>query len=180
MTGIVNIDSWLSVTVVSNEQFAINNIETFYEAAIIALNKASLMTISLNDKTLLFERINLMITEAKITIEENEFDEKPKRLKLITEFKIIAENILGLHNRSYNPVINWGGEKEVLAQIFTILRNTYNKDKGAYITNNLEDISLFLKNNFSVYKDTELSTILTSVKKANSSKSHKVKIEITR
>lgn len=60
-------------------------------------------------------------------------------------------------------VMNWEGQNNVLTDMFRQAKN-----KG-YLTNSLPDIAIFLKENFSCFANTKLSTIETQLKNNSSS-----------
>lgn len=60
-------------------------------------------------------------------------------------------------------VLNWEGQKNVLTDMFRQAKN-----KG-YLTNSIPDIAIFLKDNFSCFSKTKLSTIEGQLKNNNSS-----------
>lgn len=59
--------------------------------------------------------------------------------------------------------MHWGGQSNVLTDMFRQAKN-----KG-YLTNSLPDIAIFLKENFSCFANTKLSTIETQLKNNSSS-----------
>lgn len=61
------------------------------------------------------------------------------------------------------PTLHWGGQKNVLADIFR-----QSKNKG-YITNSLPEIAQFLKSGFDCFANTQLSTIEGMLKNNSSS-----------
>lgn len=71
----------------------------------------------------------------------------------------IAEELI----KKNGVTMNWEGQNNVLTDMFRQAKN-----KG-YLTNSLPDIAIFLKENFSCFANTKLSTIETQLKNNNSS-----------
>ena len=71
----------------------------------------------------------------------------------------IAEELINKNE----VIMNWKGQNNVLTDMFRQAKN-----KG-YLTNSLPDIAIFLKENFSCFANTKLSTIETQLKNNNSS-----------
>ena len=71
----------------------------------------------------------------------------------------IAEELI----KKNGVTMNWEGQNNVLTDMFRQAKN-----KG-YLTNSLPDIAIFLKENFSCFANTKLSTIETQRKNNNSS-----------
>lgn len=61
-------------------------------------------------------------------------------------------------------VIQWNENKNVLTDIFRQLKQITNKEGKPVIGNSLDDLAIFLRDNFSCFSNTELSTIHTSLK----------------
>ena len=59
--------------------------------------------------------------------------------------------------------MNWEGQNNVLTDMFRQAKNR------GYLTNSIPEIASFLKDNFSCFEKTKLSTIETQLKNNNSS-----------
>lgn len=66
-----------------------------------------------------------------------------------------------------NIVIKWNEQSNVLTDIIKQLKTIYNKDSEPLIANSYEEVAVFLKNNFSCFAETKLSTITTQLKNNN-------------
>ena len=62
-----------------------------------------------------------------------------------------------------NIIMNWEGQNNVLTDMFRQAKNR------GYLTNSIPEIASFLKDNFSCFEKTKLSTIETQLKNNNSS-----------
>jgi hypothetical protein len=83
------------------------------------------------------------------------------------KFDILGDNI-GADNIFYNKkkdniIMNWEGQNNVLTDMFRQAKNR------GYLTNSIPEIASFLKDNFSCFEKTKLSTIETQLKNNNSS-----------
>ncbi len=95
-----------------------------------------------------------------------------RKIEFLTKRKqaITPEPIHEITSPQNRITIQWNGQKNVLADIFRQLKGINNKegkDGEPLISNSYEEIAVFLKENFSCYIDTELSTILTTLKKGD-------------
>jgi hypothetical protein len=87
-------------------------------------------------------------------------------LKFINEQQGKKEVSLTVPEKS---LIKWNGNKNVLADIFKQLKRLTDKKTGEpLIANSYEDLAVFLKSNFDVFSETELSTIQTTLKQNSS------------
>lgn len=68
-----------------------------------------------------------------------------------------------LHKKEEKIILNWEGQNNVLTDIFRQAKNR------GYLVNSIPDIAIFLKENFSCFAKTKLSTIETQLKNNNSS-----------
>lgn len=101
--------------------------------------------------------IPLLITKVKDL--EDSFTIKRIKDDMEQLKKESKENI----SKSNNIPMNWEGQNNVLTDMFRQAKN-----KG-YLTNSIPDIALFLKENFSCFEKTKLSTIETQLKNNTSS-----------
>lgn len=66
-----------------------------------------------------------------------------------------------------NVIIKWNENSNVLTDVFRQLKNIYDKNKEPLIPNSYEELAVFLKNNFSCFSTTKISTIQTQLKNGN-------------
>ena len=78
-----------------------------------------------------------------------------------------------------NPVkLNWQGQSNSLIHLFRQLKNNHNKARQPLIPNSIEEVALFLKNNFECFEDVKISTIAGQLKKNTAPKKANKKIEL--
>jgi hypothetical protein len=115
-------------------------------------------------KEQLFKVLISFIDQTREVITSNNLEKKDLRLRLLDDFEVAVRQRLAF-NSSTNKLLNWTGEKEVLSEIFVKLKLATNRDGEPLLTNSYEDIAYFLKRNFAVYHNTEISTIAGTLKK---------------
>lgn len=74
--------------------------------------------------------------------------------------------------------LKWNGQKNALIDIFRQLKAITNSDNEPLIASSYADISVFLKQNFVDFEETEISTILGQLKKGNQVKKFEKRVII--
>lgn len=91
------------------------------------------------------------------------FTTMPLRLDIFGNSIKYEKNNEYLHKKEEKIVLNWKGQSNVLTDIFRQAKNR------GYLVNSIPDIAIFLKDNFSCFAKTKLSTIETQLKNNTSS-----------
>jgi hypothetical protein len=154
-----NIYGWLSHTLLSHQKSVGVDLEIGYEAAVVSLSKQELLLVDESLRLDLFDDIIKLIIQTKNAIREYSTVETELKLKLLDNFETKTKKILSPQITDITSNIQWNGNKEILCQIFMQLKKLNTKKNVPYIPNSVEEIALFLKNNFETYKDTKVETI---------------------
>jgi len=163
-TGITNLDSWLWHTIRSNAPFDIINLEMGYDAAAKSLViKTQTMTSEL-EMEMLFTNTLTLIKLTRDYVRSNDLANSDLRTQLLDNLETVLRRSLSDERSSYSPKIEWAGENDELYEILIQLKQKHNKKGQPYLNNSYEDLASFLKNNFSGFKDTQLSTIQTRMR----------------
>jgi len=96
--------------------------------------------------------------------ENRTFDENAKKREQQQPPESIPDNINPQNTYSNRVIIQWNEQKNVLTDIFRQLKRITNKEGKPIIGNSIEEIALFLRDNFSCFENTKLSTIQYTLK----------------
>lgn len=181
MERIPNLEGWFS-KLRSEKELNVEDIKLGYEYAMISLNKVVLTIHDELKKEEIFNWLDQSVREIRGVLKNGSLQENELRLNLLDNFESFFKRNFAVDTSTYRKPLVWNGEKGALAEIFMLLKNLKTKEGKPFLGNSIEDIALFLKSNFDVYKETELSTIQGTLKKIPSKIAHnenKVKINIT-
>lgn len=180
MEHIPNLESWFS-KLRSEKELNVEDIKLGYEYAITSLVEVSSTVIDEYEREQIFHRLDQSIKNIRQVLKNSVLSDNDLKLKLLDNFEIILRRNFTVNNSTYRKPLIWNGEKGALAEVFMLLKNLKTKEGKSYLGNTVEDIALFLKANFDVYQETELSTIQGTLKRIPSKIAHndnKVKIDI--
>ena len=154
-----NINGWLNHTLLYHQKSVGVDLEIGYEAAVISLSKQEMLLVDELLRMDLFDNIIKLVLQTRNAILEYSTEETELKLKLLDNFETKTKKILLPQSIDITSNIQWNGSKEILCQIFMQLKKLNTKKNVPYIPNSVDEIALFLKNNFETYKDTKVETI---------------------
>ena len=112
----------------------------------------------------------IQLTDCKSTIQEL-LNSEAAAEQYLTSIHLLRDEYLpdqpkeepipspSLTNNGHRVIIQWNEQHNVLTDIFRQLKQIPNKEKEPAIGNSIPEVALFLKENFSCFSETKLSTI---------------------